>query len=335
MSDVSPELNQISTNKGEIRSGKTPDKTVKGSLKKVVRKVILGTPLAGLLISSTSIDNPNIPLPKVKDQTPAVSELSTEIPSATIQFAETPMTPVPTPSEQQTPTMADALHQGVSEKDYMHQKLSVAAKRTTEELKLAGIDIDKKFTQDYINNIVNESIPYLTKELQIEAINAPPFTENDYPGVDKGASYYFDIFPSFIPFRHDVMRIGGSGTIYSGKRDVIHELVHAQEKNKPKDGKWIVSPRKETFAEIVTWEILANQALDGDLLAKYLLTNEVLCTLNGSRGKNEYPVCFNNRSPTVAILMDVLNGKRESYGNVQLDGLVQFFNKNVLATNTD
>jgi len=74
MSDVSSELS-LPPNKDQMRSDKNADKSVKNRLRKVAGKVILGTPIIGLLMSSGSIDNPNIPAPNIKEPTPVLDTL--------------------------------------------------------------------------------------------------------------------------------------------------------------------------------------------------------------------------------------------------------------------
>lgn len=97
-----------------------------------------------------------------------------------------------------------------------------------------------------------------------------------------------------------------------------------------------VSSKEEDFAETVAWAILAKQALNGDLVAKYALTMNVLCNLNANRRKGESPACYGNSGyRPVTMVMDALNGKSSSYGNVRLDGVVEFIRKDVLATNSN
>lgn len=146
----------------------------------------------------------------------------------------------------------------------------------------------------------------------------------------KGNTYYYNPI-----FRTDRIEIGG-GPLFMKKTSVVHELVHAQRRTKPKAGNWAVSPSDEDFAETAAWAILTKQALNGDLLAKYTLTMNVLCNLNAKREKEEFPVCNGNsgyRSAT--MVMDALNGKSSSYGNVRLDGIVEFIKKDVLETNNN
>lgn len=62
MNDISPELNQAPLKKD--------NKSVKSRLKKVAGKVIMGTPLAGLILSSGIVDNPNVPVLNIKEPIP-------------------------------------------------------------------------------------------------------------------------------------------------------------------------------------------------------------------------------------------------------------------------
>lgn len=71
MSDMSPELNQAPPKKDR----RNDNRSLKSRLKKAAGKVILGTPIAGLILSSGNVDNPNIPAPNIKDPTPAVVPL--------------------------------------------------------------------------------------------------------------------------------------------------------------------------------------------------------------------------------------------------------------------
>ncbi|MEK7517543.1 MAG: serine protease [Patescibacteria group bacterium] len=110
MSDVSPELNQVPQNKDKIQSGKNADKSVRSRLKKVAGKVILATPIAGLLVSSGSIDNPNVNAPNIKDPTPAPAPLP-DVTSQSVDILQ-PYTPQPhaeTPALSVTPIHAPEL----------------------------------------------------------------------------------------------------------------------------------------------------------------------------------------------------------------------------------
>lgn len=72
MSDISsPELNLPPQKRDQIKSGKNADKSIKAGFKKVAGKVILGTPLAGLILSSGNVDNPNVPVLNIKEPIPA------------------------------------------------------------------------------------------------------------------------------------------------------------------------------------------------------------------------------------------------------------------------
>lgn len=228
-----------------------------------------------------------------------------------------------TPVVIQSPLVVHGQEQGVSLEDYIQQKLTSVLDRFSLELELTGIDFDKEVTLDEVEQIAKGAIPYLAEELQVERIHVPSIKWG------KRSSYHYNPI-----FRTDKIEVGG-GPLFMKKTSVIHELVHAQKRTKPRVGNWIVSPRDEVFAETVAWAVLAKQALNGDLLAKYALTMEVLCNLNALRGKGESPECYGNvGSKPVIMVMDALNGKSSSYGNVRLDGIVEFIKKDVLETNS-
>lgn len=107
---VSPELDLSQQNKDQKGIDKKADShlgKINPAFKKIAGKVILGTPLAGLILSSGSVDNPNVPKPNIKEPTPAVSPLPGGMPSATIEFTDSRIAPIvpasPTPTPEPTP----------------------------------------------------------------------------------------------------------------------------------------------------------------------------------------------------------------------------------------
>ena len=119
MSEASGELNSAPQGKDQLGNGNRAEKPVKSRLgkiapaiKKVAGKAILGTPLAGLLISSGAIDNPNVIAPNLKEPTPAVAPLpdfksqSTDTlqPYTPPLNTEIPSTLTPTPEPTPIPT---------------------------------------------------------------------------------------------------------------------------------------------------------------------------------------------------------------------------------------
>lgn len=74
MNDMSPELNQAPAKKIKyemVRNGDNDNKSVKSRLKNVAGKVILGTPIAGLILSFCNVDNPNVHAFNIPEPTPA------------------------------------------------------------------------------------------------------------------------------------------------------------------------------------------------------------------------------------------------------------------------
>lgn len=277
---------------------KTPPEEVRRVLRLLTQKAAITASALYLLVYSGcgNIDNPSIIPINAPELTPVVI---------------------------QSPLVVHGQEQGVSLEDYIQQKLTSVLDRFSLELELTGIDFDKEVTLDEVEQIAKGAIPYLAEELQVERIHVPSIKWG------KRNFYYYNPI-----FRTDKIEVGG-GPLFMSKTSVIHELVHAQRRTKPRVGNWIVSPRDEVFAETVAWAVLAKQALNGDLLAKYALTMEVLCNLNALRGKGESPECYGNvGSKPVIMVMDALNGKSSSYGNVRLDGIVEFIKKDVLETNS-
>lgn len=175
MSDVSPELNLPPPKRDQIRSVNNADKSLKVRLKRGVGKVILGTPLAALLISSGSIDNPNVPNPNIKESIPASAPLPENTTHNTdILQPYTPQsaTEIP-PTVTQSPLATHTLEQGVNIEDYVQQKLTSALEKASLELEHAGIDFEEEVTLDEIKQITKEAIPYLAEELNIERVHTP------------------------------------------------------------------------------------------------------------------------------------------------------------------
>lgn len=80
MNDISPELNQAPPKKD--------NRSVKSRLKKVAGKVVMGTPIAGLILSSGTVDNPSVPIPKIKEPTPASTHITPPPTSETPAFTQ-------------------------------------------------------------------------------------------------------------------------------------------------------------------------------------------------------------------------------------------------------
>lgn len=205
--------------------------------------------------------------------------------------------------------------------DYMQQRLTLAAERSGKELKRMGIDPNRETTTDEIEQIAKEAVPYISEVLGIKEVNVPPIKIN----TEENGYYKFANYIAIA-----------QGPAWIKKVTVLHELAHAQRWQELKAGNLVLflNTGDEEFAEIVAWESLAKQALQGDKLANYSLINHILCNLNVARGKGEYPQCFGNSgAKPVIVSMEALNG-RENYNGVKINALAEFLRKNVLIIET-
>lgn len=205
--------------------------------------------------------------------------------------------------------------------DHIQQLLTSAAERSGKELKRMGIDPNRETTTDEIKQIAKEAVPYISEVLSIKEVNVPPIKiNNEENGYYKFANYIaIAQCPAWIK-----------------KVTVLHKLAHAQRWQGLKAGDLalFINTGEEEFAEIVAWESLAKQALQGDQLANYALINSILCNLNVVRGKDEYPQCFGNSgAKPIIVSMEALNG-RENYNGAKITALAEFLRKNVLKTDT-
>lgn len=181
MSDISPEFKPPQPNTERASSGKNADKSVKGLLKKGIGKVILGTPLAAMLLSSSSADNPNIHTSNIKEPTPADATLPENTSHNTdILQPYTPQAPAETPPNV-TPTPEPTLNLTTIPRN----EVSAESTQSPEQYRRPDalvIDVTKDtFANLGKYGLLTMSEEELTKKLGIEDLTIEKLTQQKIP----------------------------------------------------------------------------------------------------------------------------------------------------------
>ncbi|GEM_PF-4902838 len=202
-----------------------------------------------------------------------------------------------------------------------------------------GIDLDRVVTEKDIEQTVQNALPYIAHELGTDKVFDPYIEvyELDWYSAGKRNSLGQNSL--------ETIRVELTIPLRLSKLVSTHETVHAQRMKynvlmsdlhkaaKDLFGGFPGSPLNESFAEVVTWEVLANQALDGDALAKYALLSKL--GENITREYNNEPVVelSDTSRKYVAVpmraIMGALRGGSDSYEGVRLDGIKELIRREV------
>ncbi|MBI2575070.1 hypothetical protein HYV82_04250 [Candidatus Woesearchaeota archaeon] len=206
----------------------------------------------------------------------------------------------------------------------------------------SGIDLDRVVTGNDIEQMVQNALPYIAHELKTDTVFNPYIEVEPYIEVYEPdpSSMQGQKVLGYNP--REIIRVGlnfksgWTAPLALAKHVSTHETVHAQrmsynilmnelhEAAKYFFGGFPGSPLNESFAEVVTMEVLANQALDGDSLAQHALLSRLMEDMI-----TDYDETYGRWSDTarkyVAVptraIMGALRGGSDSYEGVRLDGI--------------
>lgn len=211
--------------------------------------------------------------------------------------------------------------QVVSEIERVLYFTTIAAKEAKQELLANGVDPYKQQSQADLDDMVRQMAPYIAHELGVEKLNLPPISIKN-----QGSSNY-------APNRIELSAANTS----AAKMELTHEEIHAQALTQPLYAVILdlvtsrlfqmdtfAGPANETYTELVAYDVLASQALDGDKLAKHAFFVRSQGAFNTAlKGKmNEGQLSSNERAygqkPAMELLK-LLNGGPDTYRGVRLD----------------
>lgn len=209
----------------------------------------------------------------------------------------------------------------------LYSHLSLAAKDSHEQLAQVGIDETLETTQAVAEQMLDRAAHPLGLELGLSKVNLPPV-------VDVSSNF---------PYRFNRIKLGQI-SLYDSKRWHTFELVRAQTIERPLYKALpdiVFSPftdkfagtANRTFSQLVAWEVLANQALSGDILAKYVVLSELregmLVEARRMAGISLSDYEINLRQKPVAVVLKALSGKEDTFRGVKIDGIVKLVNSEV------
>lgn len=216
----------------------------------------------------------------------------------------------------------------------VHHFLSVAAMKARNSGDESVVPTQTVGRAD-VEQMVDEALPHIARKFGSEQVYRPPLSFTN-SGNNKTHGFY--------PLNS--VSIKGGHVIHI-KSDVAHEYIHAQFLQRP-FAPWNIparvkdilfrhldsaSPLNETFTTIVEWDVLANQALEGDALAKASLLDDLVGAFETNR-RSEAGVKLSHgevryeQRPAI-IVSEVMTGERTSYEGIKLDGLRELLRQEI------
>jgi hypothetical protein len=216
---------------------------------------------------------------------------------------------------------------------------SVAMGDAEQTLSENSVDILRESTDLDIEQMVAEVKPFIAYELGLDRLNSPrvklvdEITESRIFMSGNGGQAYLDVI--FLP----------RSSISSSKSIAAHEYIHVQ---------WLLmnlvdmiphlfsnmvsllqlgkfdgspGPLKETYVEVLSWEVLADQALSGDDLARYSFFdefNDSLRRMEMSESSSSITILDDQlyKIKPARIVMEAISGERTHYAGIELDGVI-------------
>lgn len=210
----------------------------------------------------------------------------------------------------------------VSEIERMLYFTTIAAKEAKQQLNADGVDPYKRQSQADLENMVRQMAPYIARELGVEKLNLPSIRIKN------------QVSSNYAPNRIEL----SAANTAAAKMELTHEEIHAQALTQPLYAVILdlvtsrlfqmdtfAGPANETYAELVAYEVLANQALDGDKLAKLAFFVRAQGAFNTAwKGEvNDGQLTSDERAyrqkPAMKLL-ELLGGGPDTYRGVRLDG---------------
>lgn len=194
-----------------------------------------------------------------------------------------------------------------------------------DELVEAHVDISEKPSPEQLEQIINNSLPYIASVLGHSRIHNPKLSLVDKLSKDKAKGEYNEQF--------DYIRLKNSVILGDLKYAVPHEFIHAQYAGGNiletinhvflNGFSWLTGINSKfsdgIFVSVTTEEVLARQALDGDKLAEYAfgkLMSDYFSAFN--KPDIEDPPEF---AKSAKIILDNLSCKIDEYRGIRLYGI--------------
>lgn len=208
-------------------------------------------------------------------------------------------------------------------------ELTVRIHQATSRLNADGLD--RRVEEQDIALIAQQAAPYLAAELGTSKLNIPQVKIGRL-GADIAGLYKCGTNTIIINEELDYL---------DAKRTYPHELKHAQKNC----GTFYASitrifsmsnPNNETKTEVAALEILANQALDGDIAAEkafFGILSYDMSLLRRIESGNEGGLDSRDLAYFVRpaeIIKEAVDGRRTQYGGIELDGITALLRKLML-----
>jgi hypothetical protein len=204
------------------------------------------------------------------------------------------------------------------------------AREAEADAQTAGVDSSAKVTKQDIDNLAEKALPYITHELKTERVNSPDIHLGKMP---EGGGKYL-VHSNKVVLSIDM-------TLGNAVSTIPHELTHAQFTALPFYKRAVYfslntriprmrsesNPMNETFANVLALEVLANQALDGDIQAKQVFFKNLDAWLTVRERKEsgekisgqDFQYYYRPAEAVVAAL----SGIKPKYSGIELDATVK------------
>lgn len=208
-------------------------------------------------------------------------------------------------------------------------ELMIRIHQATSRLNADGLD--RRVEEQDIALIAQQAAPYLAAELGTSKLNIPQVKIGQL-GADIAGLYRCSANTIIINEELDYL---------DAKRTYPHELKHAQ-KNCGTVYASIArifsmsNPNNETQTEVAALEVLANQALDGDMAAEkafFGILSYDMSLLRRIESGNEEGLDSRDWAYYIRpakIIKEAVDGRRTQYGGIELDGITALLRKLML-----
>lgn len=207
-----------------------------------------------------------------------------------------------------------------------------ASNYALKDLQATGVDAEREVSRAEIQQMIDQTMPYLAQALGIDQLYMPPLTM-----AITDDSFFYGLGVNMPPTK----------ALYA-KETAAHEYAHAQwlgrsfaPWNLPRRIAEIIfrhsdrfaNPLNETDATVTEFEVLADQALDGDPLARAAFLNDIEYAFNikqradAGEKLSKHDVMYAQKPATIAL--EALKGKRTSYHGIKLDGLTELLRREI------
>ncbi len=208
-------------------------------------------------------------------------------------------------------------------------EMMIRIHQATSRLNADGLD--RRVEEQDIALIAQQAAPYLAAELGTSKLNIPQVKIGQL-GADIAGLYRCSANTIIINEELDYL---------DAKRTYPHELKHAQKNCGTVYASItrifsVSNPNYETKTEVAALEVLANQALDGDMAAEkafFDILSYDMSLLRRIESGNEEGLDSRDLAYFVRpakIIKEAVDGRRTQYGGIELDGITALLRKLML-----